>query len=686
MTIFFDFLGTLVLRTEQGYSANPVASSWMLPGERLGVLCNAENFKSGRDVKGILEQVDLFSSFDPELLVMASNLPVSLPDRRAFAVAAALAGTPIEECVYVSANPGLLVAAAAAGMRAVSVGPGADQPAAAPEAPAAAAAEPAVAAEPAPAIAALELLAGEIEADRGPTYILRGRVVTMDTPGQKLDDAQVVISRGLVMAVVKKGEELPPEYAKSKAIDTGGTIFPGLIDLHNHFAYNIRPLWPLPKRYDNRSQWGTPLYSAEVSKPVKAIAGSYRTARYLVRYVEAKALIGGTTTGQGIKTQVNGGWSLYDGVMRNVEQTGDKRLPDATSHVPDLKLRKGGDPSEFESFKRTLDKMVCFYHLSEGIDDKSRQHFANLIDRNLIGPNLVGIHALGLSADDLSLLASRGATVVWSPFSNQLLYGKTVDLKALRKSGVTFGLGCDWAPTGSKNLLQELKVAKRAVEDQEADFTSEDLVRSVTAGAAALPHWEQYLGHITPGSMADLLVIRGTNGDPWDQLIAATEREVDLVTIHGIPRYGERKLMEQLHTAPDYPLEDYSLNGDTKAFDLHAPNSPVNDISFARAVEVLTEGMADLPARVAEAADKEAALLAGGMELETFTVELDNEYEPSEEEQAGMDASLLAAVEMPDSVPLDAPEVGSEGYWELIDKQPNISDELKKTLKEAYAG
>src|SRR5215207_9916433 len=636
MTIFFDFLGTLVLRTEQGYSANPVASSWMLPGERLGVLCNAENFKSGRDVKGILEQVDLFSSFDPELLVMASNLPVSLPDRRAFAVAAALAGTPIEECVYVSANPGLLVAAAAAGMRAVSVGPGADQPAAAPEAPAAAAAEPAVAAEPAPAIAAPELLAGEIEADRGPTYILRGRVVTMDTPGQKLDDAQVVISKGLVMAVVKKGEELPPEYAKAKAIDTGGTIFPGLIDLHNHFAYNIRPLWPLPKRYDNRSQWGTPLYSAEVSKPVKAIAGSYRTARYLVRYVEAKALIGGTTTGQGIKTQVNGGWGLYD--------------------------------------------------LSEGIDDKSRQHFANLIDRNLIGPNLVGIHALGLSADDLSLLASRGATVVWSPFSNQLLYGKTVDLKALRKSGVTFGLGCDWAPTGSKNLLQELKVAKRAVEDQEADFTSEDLVRSVTAGAAALPHWEQYLGHITPGSMADLLVIRGTNGDPWDQLIAATEREVDLVTIHGIPRYGERKLMEQLHTAPDYPLEDYSLNGDTKAFDLHAPNSPVNDISFARAVEVLTEGMADLPARVADAADKEAALLAGGMELETFTVELDNEYEPSEEEQAGMDASLLAAVEMPDSVPLDAPEVGSEGYWELIDKQPNISDELKKTLKEAYAG
>jgi 5-methylthioadenosine/S-adenosylhomocysteine deaminase len=666
MTTFFDMLGTLVVRTGEGYAARPEASAWMLEGERLGVLCNADTYKSARDVKGILEQVGLFPSFDPELLVMASNLPVSLPDRRAFHVAAALAGEPVEDCTYVSANTALLVGAAAAGMRTVNVGAPAEAVAAA------------VTAEPP------QLLAGEIEADRGPTYVLRGRVVTMDAPGQFLENAQVVVAKGLIAAVVKEGEELPEEHAGAKVIDTGGTIYPGLIDLHNHFAYNIRPLWPLPKRYDNRSQWGTPLYSAEVSKPVKAIAGSFRTARYLVRYVEAKALIGGTTTGQGIKTQVNGGWRLYDGVMRNVEQTGDTRLPDATSRVPDLKLRKGGDPSEFESFKRTLDKMVCFYHLSEGIDEKSRQHFVNLSERNLIGPNLVGIHALGLTADDLSLLASRGAKVVWSPFSNQLLYGKTVDLKALRSSGVTFGLGCDWAPTGSKNLLEELKVARHAVEAQDADFTSEDLVRSVTAGAAALPGWEQYLGHITAGSMADLLVIRGANGDPWDQLIDATERDIELVTIHGIARYGSKELMDGLHQAPDYSLEPYTVGGEAKAFDLHAANSPVNDITFARAVEVLEEGMSDLPARAAEAEDKEAALLAGGMELETFTVELDNEYDPSPEELAAEDGSLLADVEMPKSVPLDPPVVGSDGYWELVAKQPNIDDGLKDALKAAY--
>jgi 5-methylthioadenosine/S-adenosylhomocysteine deaminase len=671
--VFFDLLGTLVVRSAQGYARRPEAGAWMLPAHRLGVLCNADTYRSARDVQGILEQVGLYPSFDPDLLVMASNLPVSLPDPRAYAVAAALAGMPVDQCVYVSANSKLLVGAAAAGMRTVNAG------AAEPAPPSHG---PAVVAESAPA-----LLAGQIEeVDRGPTYVLRGRVVTMDVPGQQLNNAQVVISRGRIAAVVKDGEELPERFANAKAVDTQGTIYPGLIDLHNHFAYNIRPLWPLPRRYDNRGQWGTPRYSAEVSKPVKAIAGSYRTARSLVRYVEAKALIGGSTTGQGIKTQIRGGFRLYDGVMRNVEQTGDSRLPDATTHVPDLKLRKGGDASEYEAFARTLARQVCFYHLAEGIDDASHRRFTDLTDRNLVGPNLVGIHSLGLTGDDLALLASRGAKVVWSPFSNQLLYGRTLDLKALRKSGVAFSIGCDWAPTGSKNLLQELKVARHAIETQDAEFTTEDLVRAVTATAAALPGWQDHIGRIVPGAMADVLVIRASDGDPWDRLVAATEAEVDLVTIHGIPRYGDRELMERLHQAPDFPLENSTIAGEAKAFNLQAPNSPVNDISFARAVQVLEDGMSDLPARVEEAKDKQAALLAGEMELDTFTVELDNEYEPAAEEFDGLDPTLLADVAMPKSVPLDAPEVGSDGYWELVDQQPNIDAGLKQALKQAYGG
>jgi hypothetical protein len=41
-------------------------------------------------------------------------------------------------------------------------------------------------------------------------------------------------------------------------VQTGGSIYPGLIELHNHLAYDALPLWQVPERYDNRDDWGSP--------------------------------------------------------------------------------------------------------------------------------------------------------------------------------------------------------------------------------------------------------------------------------------------------------------------------------------------------------------------------------------------------------------------------------------------
>ncbi len=94
--------------------------------------------------------------------------------------------------------------------------------------------------------------------------------------------------------------------------------------------------------------------------------------------------------------------------------------------------------------------------------------------------------------------------------------------------------------------------------------------------------------------------------------------------------------------------------------------------------------MTDLPARAEEAKDKEAELLAGDPDPDTFVVELDNELEVDPEELED-DPTLLADVPMPDSLPLDGPVVGSDGYFDLVDEEPNISDGLKQALKDAYA-
>ena len=126
--IYFDLFGTLVEWTALGFQPRAAVAPWLeLSGDyRLGILCNARG-RHTRDVQRVLEEAGLAGRFAPELLIVATDLPCPLPGRRAFAVAAALAEMPPEACLFVSADPALILAAAAAGMRTAQV-PGASGP------------------------------------------------------------------------------------------------------------------------------------------------------------------------------------------------------------------------------------------------------------------------------------------------------------------------------------------------------------------------------------------------------------------------------------------------------------------------------------------------------------------------------------------------------------------------------
>ena len=134
------------------------------------------------------------------------------------------------------------------------------------------------------------------------------------------------------------------------------------------------------------------------------------------------------------------------------------------------------------------------------------------------------------------LWGSRGA-MIWSPLSNMLLYGKTADVAAAKAAGVRIGLGSDWSPSGSKNLLGELKVAK-AVSAHQNSFSSREIVAMATRGAAEILNWDAALGSLEPGKRADIVVVTRTDGDPYDTLIGAQDADVGLVVINGVPRDG----------------------------------------------------------------------------------------------------------------------------------------------------
>ena len=459
---------------------------------------------------------------------------------------------------------------------------------------------------------------GPIDPLTGPKLALAGRVVTMNDALAIRPDAIVYIEKGVISAVQDRAQPVPAGFEGVAVVDTGGTLFPGLIELHNHLSYNALPLWaPVPKRFDNREQWPNHKdYRPLVSGPM-TVLGQYRDAHghypmlpALVRYVECKCLLGGVTTSQGVKLASNAGIQrFYQGIVRNVEQTDDPELPEAQGRIPDLVAK------EVHAFMARLEKeRSCFLlHLSEGVTDPAkplsaaRKHFLALEvapGQWALNKVFTGIHAAGLLPEDFAVLASHGSSMVWSPLSNLLLYGGTARVDAAKQAGVAIALGSDWSPTGSKNLLGELKVAwlhsQQALNGQ---FSARDLVAMATRDAARILKWDKVVGTLDPGKRADLLVIEGTVAPPYDALIRARETDLQLVMINGIARYGLPELMSQL--APSD--QTVRVGGQSRRLFLkqETADPDVTQVSLSRAADTLRTALQDI-AKLAKETEKAA--------------------------------------------------------------------------------
>src|SRR6185295_15468337 len=116
--VFFDLWGVLLEKRGAGLVPGIEEELISLSENRLGVLCNAGAGRTRRDVLRALEHANIAWYFEQALIVCASDIPTSWSDRSTFAVAAALAKSPIEACVFVSRNADSRRAASAAGMQA----------------------------------------------------------------------------------------------------------------------------------------------------------------------------------------------------------------------------------------------------------------------------------------------------------------------------------------------------------------------------------------------------------------------------------------------------------------------------------------------------------------------------------------------------------------------------------------
>ncbi|MGB1264739.1 MAG: amidohydrolase family protein [Nereida ignava] len=434
--------------------------------------------------------------------------------------------------------------------------------------------------------------------------ILNGKVAMMNANATVLNDGYIFIQGNRIVAVAPRLMPRPAGFDTIPVTRTGGTIFPGLMEMHNHLPYNILPMWEVSKKYDHRGQWRSARGKRQnISTPMSVLGAKKGLGPAIARYAEAKCLMGGVTTTQGITLfSAPGIKKHFRGVTRNVEAPLEAVLPKASTKVPDVAANK------LDSFHDALKRNSCFFlHLSEGIGPFARRHFLVLEKPDgtwALENSLTGIHATGLTPPDFAELATAGASIAWSPLSNLLLYGGTTNVTAAKAAGVNIALGSDWSPSGSKNLLAELKIAKSVSADAGNLFTDHELVEMATINAAKALKWDAHIGSLEGGKLADLFVVSGRRGDPYQRLLAAKETQISLVMVDGVARIGRPALFAKLET----PTEEVRIGRARRLLKLFDATDDVTfkETTLAVATQTLSDAMQDLPAlQIEHEAEKE---------------------------------------------------------------------------------
>ena len=459
--------------------------------------------------------------------------------------------------------------------------------------------------------------------------VLVGKVVTMNDAGDVLADARVWLANGKIMAIAKAGESLPDAARDAVLIDTRGTLYPGMIDLHNHPDYAIYPLMPVNKKYRDRYEWRwyDDLYNKRITFPQELMTRAYYfdLGLEISRYGEYKALAGGTTSIQGggainrglapgkygkyrelpggspplYGTYVNVVSAREECLVRNIENSR------VESRVATSRVDIGSSAKDWTAMQAERAKGLLVLHLAEGTSARMAGEFNSIKDSGLLGPELIAIHGVGLTEPQLIEMAGVGAKLVWSPLSNFMLYGKTANVEAAKRAGLSISLAPDWAPSGSKSILGELKVAdlvnKHALNGL---FSDREMVEMVTRKPADAMDWGRRLGQISEGYLADVIVVDDRNADPYRNLIVAIEENIQMVVIRGEPLYGDAALMQTVRgTANDLETTSvFKYRDQRQRRKAMVPNCPNTGLPIM--------SVAETRARLQEALKFEAAYVA----------------------------------------------------------------------------
>ncbi len=417
-------------------------------------------------------------------------------------------------------------------------------------------------------------LACAAESPAQPARMLIGGQLVM--PDGTIPHGWLELQNGRIIRVYTE----KPALEGVPALETDDYIFPGFIDLHNHPTYNIFPRWAPPVKFPNRYAWrDSDEYKRLIERPAAKLFEGGENFCDVDEYVEVKALIGGTTSMIGISaarpaTATQPAKATPDcvkGLVRNLDsftgfygaETDHERIVNSIGILPrDMNAQRASEIAQGIG-NGGIDLLAI--HMAEGLptDAESESELDALDAHHLLTAHTVLIHSVGLSPSQLMRVHAANAAIVWSPRSNFELYGATANVDAAFRDGVSIALAPDWSPTGSDNMLDEVKYAAGVSRTRlDGLFSDRELVEMASGVPARIARIDDKVGTIAPGQYADFFLLKSdSKKNAFDALAASNVKDVEMVFINGIALYGTPQKMG----AMGIPLEAIQVCGEARA-------------------------------------------------------------------------------------------------------------------------
>ncbi len=371
--------------------------------------------------------------------------------------------------------------------------------------------------------------------------VLRGTVLA---PEQTYRGGEVFVDAAGLIACVDCDCSGTPGYESAAVVTCAqGVISPGLINPHDHitFAANT-PIGDGPQRYEHRHEWRTGANGAiEINVSGGASQNEVLAAelRFLMSGVTSIAGAGGE---QGLVRNLDIG-SMLEGLPVSAVNTDTFPLDDANGTLQDNGCNYGGSPTTAQQISS---EAAYLPHIAEGISDAARNEFTctSMGDLDLIAKQTAVVHAVGVGPQEARALGEDFTRVVWSPRSNIVLYGNTAPVTLLDNMGVAMSLGTDWVPSGSMNMLRELRCADELNDTYfDGHFSDADLWKMVTTHGALSTGVASTVGLLQPGYVADIAVFRGGERVDHQAIVEGELPDVVLVMRGGEALYGDDALL-----------------------------------------------------------------------------------------------------------------------------------------------